>query len=284
MDEVKRRKHNALVAVVIMVAVLVIIYAGFYTISEQEQAVVTQFGRVVRIESAGAHFRVPFVQRIHRVPTVMRSFHINGANEIGLMITGDYNLIDLGFYVEWRVTDPAKYLFTSDNPRGLLENILLAEARGVVSGFTIDQILTTARPQIQVLVGEQLEARLLYLDLGLIVTSVLIQSANLPTEDVAAAFMGVENARQHRDTLINEALSYANRVVPAARTEADGILREAQSMRDSRIYTAQGQAARFNQLFEGYLLNRDLTRARMYLEAMEEVLPGVRVYIGGSGQ
>ncbi|MDR1532488.1 MAG: FtsH protease activity modulator HflK [Clostridiales bacterium] len=270
-------------------------FASVYTVTEQQQAVVTQFGKVIDIKGAGLHFIVPLIQAQRLVDMTTKGMMIGYSSEQStnsaytvptesLMITRDFNFVNVDFYVEWRVTDPAKYLFNSSQPEIILRNALQSEARAAVSSYDVDAVLTTAKSEIQAKIKEGAQEKLDEYNLGLVVSNVSIQDTEPPTPEVVAAFKDVENAKQSKDTEINTARTYYNEEIPSARAEADRILKAAESERESRINEAKGQVARFNEMFSEYAKNKEITRTRMYLEAMEEILPGIKVYIdSGAG-
>jgi membrane protease subunit HflK len=196
-----------------------------YTVSEQEQAVITQFGKAYTRTDAGLHFRIPIVQQVHKVNMTTRGMELGYMSqglhsEINVnvetesfMITKDFNFVTIDFYVEWRVSDATKFLFKSNDPEGLLRNILQSEARSIVSSFNVDDILTTAKPEIQSKMKEAVLEKLEYYDLGLTITNISIQDAQPPTDYVVAAFKNVENSKQTKETDINIANTYSNGVI-----------------------------------------------------------------------
>jgi membrane protease subunit HflK len=184
--------------------------------------------------------------------------------------------------VEWRVSDPVKFLYNSRDPASLLHNIIQAEARSVVASFNVDEVLTSARPEIQQTIWEGAINKINEYDLGIMISRVTIQDVEPPTAEVISAFMDVVNAREHRETEINRAYTYRNEIIPAAEAEADRITKEAEGVKEARINEARGQFARFNEMFTEYALNPEITRTRLYLETMEQVLPGVTVYVADS--
>lgn len=292
MDKSQIKKVALIIKIAIVVIVVIILGAGsFYTVNEQQQAVVTQFGKVAGVRSAGAHFKIPFIQQVTNVDMTTRGMefgyrtnngYMSSIENESFMITNDFNFVNVDFYVEWKVNDPEKFLFNSEDPVGLLRNILQAEARSVVSGYAVDDVLTTAKTEIQVKIRDGVSGKLSEYDLGLEVSNIALQDASPPTNEVTAAFKNVENAKQYKDTQINGANAYYNQKIPAARAEADKIVKEAEGLKEARINEARGEVAKFNEMFAEYVLNKDVTITRMYLEAMEEILPGVAVYVDGA--
>ena len=288
-DMIKKVMRFVQVGVVALITV-VLVYNSVYTVNEQERAVVTQFGKVMDEQGAGLHFKVPFVQNVRKVNMAIVGMELGYRTTNGVeasvesesfMITRDFNFVNVDFYVEWKVDNPAKFLYHSQNPEALLRNILQSEARSVVSSYNVDDVLTTAKVPIQTAVREGVMAKLAEYDIGIYVANVLVQDAEPPTEEVITAFKNVENAKQNKDTEINMANTYANQIIPQARADADKIVKEAEAIHDARINEANGQTARFNAMFSEYIRNKDITKTRMYLEAMEVIMPGMKTIIGG---
>ena len=291
-DKKKWARFSGLAIVLVIAGIIGT--TSFFTVTEHERAVVTSFGKTDpnRVYGAGLHFKVPFVQNYQKVDmrTIGMELGYKSENntvvalgEESVMITKDFNFVVVDFYIEWRVSDPIKYIYSADSPQRLLSNIVQSSARSVVSGYDVDEVLTTAKEEIQNRVKELVSEKLLEYDLGIVISNITIQDAEPPTEEIITAFKDVENAKQQKETEINKANEYANTKIPFARSEADRLRQEAESVRASRVLEATGQVARFNALFTEYNVNSAITRTRMYLEAMEEVLPGVKVVVESSG-
>ena len=200
------------------------------------------------------------------------------------MITGDYNVVSVDFFMEWKISDPQKYLFNSAAPVKILKNIAQAAARDVMGSKTVDDVLTTGKVAIQTEIKDIMVSRLEQYDIGIQIIEVKIQDAEPPTEAVIGAFKAVETAKQEKETTINIAKAYENSVIPEARANADKLLKEAEAYKEKRINEATGESAKFTAMFEEYILNKDVTRKRMYLEMIESVFPGIELYIdSGSG-
>ncbi len=280
--------------VLIIILVIIIISTSIYTVGETERAVVTTFGKVTSVNGAGLHFKLPFpIQDLEKVDMTTQKLTIgyveNGSvmttkQDESKMITGDYNVVSVDFFMEWKVSDPQKYLFSSEQPVKILKNIAQAAARDVMGSKTVDDVLTTGKVAIQTEIKDIMVSRLEQYDIGVQIIEVKIQDAEPPTEAVVAAFKAVETAKQEKETTINIAKAYENSVIPAARADADKLLKEAEAFKEKRINEATGESAKFTAMYEEYILNKDVTRRRMYLEMIEKVLPGVEVYIdSGSG-
>lgn len=273
-------------AAVIVLALLIVVFNSFYTIGEQENAVVTTFGTPQAVTTSGLHFKIPFVQEVEKVNMTIFGLPIGydirtntSIPDESLMITSDYNFVNIDFYLEYRVTDPIAYLYHAEDPAEVLKTLAMSYIRDTVGTYSVDDVITTGKNQIQSEVKDKLAARLETENIGLQVVNATIQDAEPPTNDVLAAFKEVENAKQGAETALNNANKYKSELIPASEAEADQLLRQAEAAKEARINEANGQVARFNSMYEEYRRFPDITKKRMYFEAMEEILPGMRVII-----
>ena len=197
----------------------------------------------------------------------------------GVMITKDFNLINIDFYMEYRVNDPVAYLYNSRNPEEILKNIALASIRSTVVNFTVDEAMTTGKSAIQSEVKSKMVDALSEQNIGLQIVNITIQDAQPPTAEIINAFKNVETVKQTAETTINQANKYASEQIPAAEAEADRIIQSAEAQKASRIAEAEGQVARFNAMYEQYALNPLITKQRMFYETIEDILPDLKVII-----
>ena len=269
---------------------------SFYTVDDKQQAVVTTFGRVTDIVEPGLHFKMPFgIQQIHHVDVnvyqkielgYVTDSHGNSYRVLdeSSMITGDYNIVNVDFLVEYKISDPVQYLFSSDEPKEILKNLIQSQVRNVVGSSTVDAVLTSGKENIQMQVKELVSQILDDYDIGLTLIEVRIQDAEPPTNDVIEAFKAVETAKQNAEAVVNEAKAYQNAQLPDAQAQADKLQQEAEYLKQKRINEAIEAVAMFEAMYAEYALNPEITRARMYYEAISQILPGVKVYINtGSG-
>jgi len=283
----KAGKTIGFIAVLLFVAS--VFFSSFYTVSETESIVLTTFGKATLVDEKGLHFKLPFVQQATSVDTTVRGIEIGyGENSDGstysvehesIMITSDYNFIDCDFYISYQVTDPIKYLYNSDQPDTILKNIAMSCIRSTVSAYGVDTAITTGKSEIQSNVKTMIISELEEQDIGITLVDASIQDVEPPTDEVIEAFTAVETAKQGKESAINEANAYRNEQLPAAEAKADKILQDAEATKTSRINEATGQAARFNAEYEEYVNYPLITKQRMFLEAMEEVLPTLQVII-----
>ena len=278
-----------IIGILVLIAIAEIGYTSFYRVTEQENAVVTMFGNIVRTDTAGLYFKIPFIQKVQFVDMTTHGTGIgytvsdSGQNitneDDGVMITSDFNLLNIDFYLEYKVSDPVAYIYNSTKPEEILRNMTLASIRSTIIDYTVDDAMTTGKSQIQADVKEKLTKELTESPIGLQVVNISIQDAEPPTTEIVSAFKNVENAKQGKDTAINTAKKYQNEQIPAAEAEADRILQTAQANKAARIAEAEGQVSRFNAMYEQYALNPLITKQRMFYETMEEILPGTKVII-----
>lgn len=271
---------------IVVIALFVIIGNGVYTIDEQEQAVVTTFGKASTENEPGLHFKIPFIQEVTKVDTTIKGFSIGYDEKTGetiseesLMITSDYNFVNVDFYVEYKVIDPVKALYASDQPVEILKNLAQSCIRAEVGSYDVDSVITTGKNEIQNEIREKIVKELEKQDIGVQLINLTIQDAEPPTDEVMEAFKAVETAKQGKETAINNANKYRNEELPASEASIDQILKEAQSTKESRINEAEGQVARFNAMYEEYIKYPLITKQRMFYEAMEDILPDLKVII-----
>ena len=198
------------------------------------------------------------------------------------MISVDFNFVNVDFYVEYRVVDPVKYLYNSQDPVGILKMLCQSYIRDTIGLYKVDDVITTGKSEIQAIIKEKISQRLEQEDLGIALVNIAMQDAEPPTVEVQQAFKAVETAKQEAETAINNANKYANEVLPAADADADEILQRAEAYKQSRIAEAEGQASRFRELYEEYAKYPEITRKRLYYEMITEVFPGVKVIIQGA--
>ena len=272
--------------IAVIIVVLVLLFNSAYQIREQEQAVLITFGNAQAVTEPGLHFKIPFVQKVKKVNTTIQGFPIgydletDASNESeSLMITSDYNFVNVDFFVEYRYADPVKVLYNSTSPKNILKNISLSSIRSIISSYPVDEVLTTGKNEIQAAIKAEIISRLEEQDLGIQLVNITIQDSEPPTTEVMESFKAVETAKQGKETALNNANKYRNEQLPQAKAKADGIRKEAEALKAKRINEASAQVARFNAMYEEYIKNPTITKQRMFYETMEEVLPDLKVII-----
>ena len=289
-------KRFAKTALVFVLTAIVVMGAMtcFYTVDDKQQAVVTTFGKVTDVTDAGVHFMLPFgIQQVRKVDVnvyqkIELGYSSDGYNKgndnESTMITGDYNIVNVDFFVEYKIADPVQYLYSSNNPELILRNLIQSQIRNVVGSSTVDAVLTDGKENIQRQVKELVTNILQEYQIGLTLVDVKIQDAEPPTQDVIEAFKAVETAKQQAETVINDAKAYQNAQLPLAQAQADKKIQNAEYLRQKRINEATQQVAMFEAMYAEYALNPNITRSRMYYETISEILPDVKLYINtGNG-
>lgn len=291
-------KQTGRTVVIIVVVLVVLALAGtcFYTVDDKQQAVVTTFGQVTDVTDAGVHFKLPFgIQQVQKVDVnvyqkIELGYSSSGSSYAvdeseSMMITGDYNIVNVDFFVEYKISDPVQYLYSSNDPELILRNLIQSQVRNVVGSSTVDAVLTDGKENIQRQVKELVTQILEEYDIGLTLVDVKIQDAEPPTQEVIEAFKAVETAKQQAETVINDAKAYQNAQLPDAEAQADKLIQNAEYLKQKRINEAIERVAMFEAMYAEYAQNPAITRSRMYYETISQVLPGVRLYINtGSGE
>jgi membrane protease subunit HflK len=275
---------------VVVFAAIAAFFAFSFRVDPDELGVVMRFGKPVRQEPPGLHFRLPYPIDEVRLPKVTRqniieigmrtgltargaSGAVTNVREESLMLSGDENIVDVNFVVFWRIQDATKYLFNIQNPETTVKEVAESAMREVVGQSDIQPLLTGARQKTEQAVQKLMQDVLNQYGAGVHVDQVQLQKVDPPSQ-VIDAFRDVQAAATDKERLQNEAASYTNRIVPEARGEAERILQGARAYREQTVAEATGQTARFLKIHEQYKKAPEVTRTRMYLETMERVLGG----------
>ena len=291
------KKHSKKIVIgAVLVALLIVASGCFYTVDDKQQAVVTTFGQVTNITDAGVHFILPFgIQQVQKVDVnVYQKIELGYVSDLkggyatktseSTMITGDYNIVNVDFFVEYKISDPVQYLYSSNNPELILRNLIQSQVRNVVGSSSVDSVLTDGKEDIQRQVKELVTQILEEYNIGLTLVDVKIQDAEPPTQQVIEAFKAVETAKQSAETVVNDAKAYQNAKLPDAQAQADKLLQNAEFLKQKRINEAVEQVAMFEAMYAEYKNNPEITRSRMYYEAVSQILPGVKLYINASSE
>lgn len=266
---------------------------GFYKVNPGEVGVVRQFGKEVRRSHPGLRYHVPWpvervdvvnLERIRRAEIGFRSFSRAGSSQHrrvsaeALMLTGDENIVEAQLIVQYQVKDPSLYLFRVADPEIVLQTSTEVALRSMVGNTTIDDILTVGREKVQIDTHEFLQRLLDTYETGVRVTAVRLQVVD-PPDQVKDAFHEVVRAREDREKYINQAEGYKEDIIPKARGKAQQMIREAEAYKEERVLIAQGDSARFLAVLEEYAKAKTITRTRLHLETVEQVLAGVKKVI-----
>jgi len=277
-------------ALPIIILVLILMWTTVYTVDPEEVGVVLTFGAFTKITDPGLHFKMPYpVQTVQNVPVQRqlkeefgyRTLRAGVRSEFGnvleesLMLTGDLNVAVVEWTTQYRVDDPYLYMFKVRNLNETFRDMNEAIMRTVVGDRSVSEVLTVGRQEIASEVERRLQELCDQYEIGIRIEQIVLQDVN-PPEPVRPSFNEVNQAQQERERLINEALSDFNREVPAARGEALRVVEQARGYAADRVNRADGDASRFIALYDAYRRSPEVTRRRLYLETMLELLPQVR--------
>jgi membrane protease subunit HflK len=267
---------------------LILLWMTFYQIRPEEVGIITRFGKYVRKEESGLHAKFPIIERLYKVAVerqqkeefgfrttstgIKSQYSKTGTVDESLMLTGDLNLADVEWVVQYRIDDPYKFLFKVREPVTTMRDISEACMRQVVGDRTVNEVLTVGRAEISVKVHEEIQKLCTEYLLGIKIEQIILQDVN-PPDPVKDAFNAVNQAQQEKETLINQARSEYNKIIPRARGQAEETIQKAEGYAAERVNNALGEAARFNALYKEYVKAPEVTKRRIYLETLSDVLP-----------
>ncbi len=289
--EVKKKFQNfkgGLPAVIIVIAVIAALFNGFYSVGPDEVGVIRRFGKYVRTTDPGLHLKVPFIEKANKVKVkyifkeefgfrtaqagVVSRYSPGEYFDESLMLTGDLNVLVVEWIVQFKVKDPVKLLFNIRNPQRTIRHISEAVMRQVVGDYAVTEVLTTRRIEVNQEVQNKLQEILDLYNSGIQIVTVRLQDVN-PPDEVKPSFNEVNEAKQEKEKVINQAWEAYNKVIPRAHGQAEKTIRESEGYALNRINMAKGDAAKFIATWEAYKNAKEVTRKRLYLEVMNEVLP-----------
>ena len=294
------KKHYKIVIVVVLAIILG--FSTFYKVNTEEVGVITRLGKHVRNESSGLNAKIPFLEKVYKVPVerqkkqefgfrtkkadVNTEYTRSGSTkDESLMLTGDLNLATVEWVVQYRIDNPYNYLFQVRNAEKTLGAISEAITRQVVGDRTVNEVITIGRAEVASKVKALMQKTAREYTLGVRIEQVVLQDVN-PPDAVKKAFNAVNEAQQEKETMINEAKSKYNKVIPRARGQAKETIQKAEGYATKRVNNAQGEVARFNALYKEYAQAPEVTKQRIYLETMQEVIPqlGDRIITPGENK
>jgi membrane protease subunit HflK len=284
---IKKYLSKIIIGLVIFVGLL----TSVRTVGPEEEGVVVQLGEFDRIVPPGLNFILPFgLESMDKIPVQRQlkqefgfrtteggrqsEYAKTGFVDESMMLTGDLNLTDVEWVVQYRIIDSYNFLFKVRNPEKTLRDMAEASMRKIVGDRTVNEVLTVGRQEIATSVEVLLQELCDEYQNGIRIDQVVLQDVN-PPEPVKPSFNAVNQAQQERETLINQAEAEYNRVIPRARGEADETVQLAEAFSLNRVNRAKGEADRFNSLFEAYQQSPEVTKQRIYLETMEKILPRI---------
>jgi len=272
----------------IFIAVLILLSSTFFQVRPEEVGVITRFGKYNRTEKPGLNMKMPILERLYKVATerqqkeefgfrtteagVKSQYTKNGTINESMMLTGDLNLADVEWVVQYRIEDAYLYLFKVRDPINTMRDISEACMREIVGDRTVNEVLTFGRAEIATSVHQRIQELCREYSLGIKIEQVVLQDVN-PPDPVKDAFNDVNEAQQEKETLINQARSEYNKIIPKARGQADETIQKAEGYSAERVNNALGEAARFNALYREYVKAPEVTRQRLYLETMQNIIP-----------
>ena len=270
---------------------LIVLFTSWYTVDESEQAVVITFGKAEEpILDSGLHFKLPWpMQKVEILSKETFSLQfgykqspdgeiVSFDNETK-MITGDENIVLTDLVVQWKITDPGKYLFNAEAPQEILHDATSASIRSIIGSSLIDEALTSGKADIEAQTRDLLATLIEKYDIGISILGVKLQDVELPNAEVRSAFTAVTDARETKNTKTNEAKKYQNQRESEAIGEIAAIKSRAEGQRTARIEQARGEVAVFDKLYAEYRNNQEITRQRLVIETLESVLPNAQIYI-----
>ena len=290
---------RVIASIVAIILLIVLVWTSCYTVQAESEGVVLRFGKFLKTVEPGLHFKFPFsIDRVTVLPTRRQlklefGFVTPGytnpyqpgedAREERSMVTGDLNAALVEWVVQYRIEDPKQYLFDVRNPDQTLRDLSEAAMREVIGDRTVDEVITIGRQDIEISALARMQELAKRYMLGIRVDQVQLKNVNPPAE-VQASFNEVNRAQQDRENAINIANGDYNEAVPRARGQADQMIRAAEGYRFKRVNEAQGDVASFNAILTEYVKAPEITRTRLYLETMGDVLPatGEKIIIDDS--
>ena len=288
--QIKIPKRMITVGVIILAAIVFLV-TGLYTVNPEEVGVIQRFGKYLSTTQPGLHFKIPFgVDKLTKVKVkhvfkeefgfrtleagVRTKYSTQSYNQEAIMLTGDLNIADVEWIVQYRIKDPVKYLFNVRNVEETMRDVSESVIREVVGDRSVDEVIVLNRKEIadksQIMLQDQLD---LY-NAGLEIVTINLQNVN-PPKAVQPAFNNVNSAKQQKERIINEAWERYNQVIPEAEGKSKRTVEEAEGYAVNRVNRANGDANRFIQMYNEYRYSKTVTRKRLYLEMMEKVLPNV---------
>ena len=302
-DEIKVKKQTIpqfpkkrVITALIIILVLIFLATGLYTINPEEVGVIQRFGKYTSTTTPGLHFKIPFgVDNLTKVkvtnvykeefgfrtiqPGINSRFSSRDFSSESLMLTGDLNIADLEWIVQYRVKDPVKYLFNVRDIEKTIRDGSEATIRQIVGDRSVDEVIVLSRKEINDLAQIKLQKLLDGYETGVEIVTINLQNVN-PPDKVKPAFDNVNSSKQEKERIVNEAWEQYNRVIPEARGKAKQTIQEAEGYAVNRVNRAQGEADRFNQIYQEYKQSKSVTRKRLYLETMQEIIPTIdKLYI-----
>ena len=285
-------KNNTKILIVVLIAATLLIFSStsFYTVDQTEYAVLVTFGKPSpNIIAPGLRFKLPYpiqeVKKLSRETFSLTFGYEEDASGVttkekdAKMITGDENIILADLEVQWQIIDPIAYLYNTEDPVKILMNATSSSLRGVIGSSLVDDALTDGRTRIMNDIRDSLVSMVDSYNIGIAIRNVNLQDVDLPNEKVSDAFKKVASAREERITKINQANRYRAEKINTAEGQKAALISKAEGDKVTRIEQARGDVAQFDALYSEYVNNKVITRDRLMIETLEQILPNVKIYI-----
>ncbi len=281
---------------IIILAVIIFIFTGLYTINPEEVGVIQRFGKYINITEPGLHFKIPFgVDKLTKVKVkhvykeefgfrtlqsgVQTKYSARSYDYESIMLTGDLNIADVEWIAQYRIKDPVKYLFNIRNIVETIRDLTESVTRQIVGDRSGDEVIVLNRKEIADEIQILLQQKLDDYEAGIEIYTINLQNVN-PPERVKPAFNDVNSAKQEKERILNEAWQQYNKIIPEAKGKAKRTIEEAEGYAVNRVNRAKGDADRFIQMYNQYKNAKSITKKRLYLETMQKILPKVeKVFI-----
>ena len=282
-----------LIPVIVVVLLILWLASGIYFVAPDEVGVVKRFGKAVRTTTPGPHYHVPapvetvLKPKVTQVQRIEIGFRTIGERQLGrirtitdesLMLTKAENIVNLSFIVQFKIKDAAAYLFNLKDQAKTVKDAAEAAMRETAGESEIDDILTTGKFKVQQDTKATLQQILDEYDAGIHIVAVQLQDVHPPSE-VMAAFKDVASAKEDKAKMVNDAHGYRNEILPKAKGKSSQIVNDAIAYKEAKIISAEGDASRFLQVLKQYKMAKEVTEKRLYIETMEEILPGIEKVI-----
>ncbi len=295
-DKLPKLSSRKVSTIIIILAVAIFIFTGLYTVDPEEVGVIQRFGKYQSTTEPGLHFKIPFgVDKLTKVGVkhvfkeefgfrtitsgVKSTYSTRGYDQESLMLTGDLNIADVEWIVQYRINDPVKYLFNIRNIEETIRDLSESLTRQIVGDRSGDEVIVLSRKEIADDIQIELQKSLDEYDSGIKIYTINLQNVN-PPDPVKPAFNDVNSAKQEKERILNDAWQNYNKIIPEAKGKAKRTIEEAEGYAINRVNRASGDADKFVQIYNQYKNAKTVTKKRLYLETMQEILPKVnKVYV-----
>ncbi|MDO9576463.1 MAG: FtsH protease activity modulator HflK [Candidatus Cloacimonadales bacterium] len=295
-DKLPKISQKRFITIVIVIAAAIFFFTGLYTVDPEEVGVIQRFGKYVTTTEPGLHFKIPFgVDKLTKVkvkhvfkeefgfrtiqPGVKSTYSTKGYDLESIMLTGDLNIADVEWIVQYRIKDPVKFLFNIRNIEETIRDLSESVTRQIVGDRSGDEVIVLSRKEIADDIQVELQKTLDDYGSGIEIYTINLQNVN-PPEPVKPAFNDVNSAKQEKERILNEAWQQYNQIIPEAKGKAKRTIEEAEGYAINRVNRANGDAERFIQIYNQYRNAKIVTKKRLYLETMQKILPKVeKIYV-----